>query len=240
VKWKTRFNPTVNGPLHVGHLYTILVNYGEAKRSGGTFGIRFDDTQRQWIHKVGKKRIDEFMELMKADLDWLGIDPDWYSVQSEMMEEVEDLLHYEFRYKPAPEWYHCDAGTEAVGFEHPFYPYTDRLTVEKVVMDMLNGVNWLIRGMDLITEECLYQHYCQTLLIHPPRTSYIPRLDFEGGGVISKSEGGYKIHQFREAGIEPDELIINLAHDCLCDCKWSIDDIKDRPKLGKWADEVLR
>ena len=60
MKYNTRFNPTVSGSLHVGHLYMALVNEVEAHRSGGKFYIRVDDTQDCWVVRLGKKQIDKY------------------------------------------------------------------------------------------------------------------------------------------------------------------------------------
>jgi hypothetical protein len=52
VRFTTRFNPTLNGYLHLGHVMMCLVNRAEATEHGGKFLVRFDDDQRywQWLH----------------------------------------------------------------------------------------------------------------------------------------------------------------------------------------------
>ena len=39
----TRLNPTLNGTVHLGHLFTLLVNEYYAHSRNGKFFIRFDD-----------------------------------------------------------------------------------------------------------------------------------------------------------------------------------------------------
>ena len=62
---KTRFPPEPNGYLHIGHAKSIILNYGLAKKYGGSFNLRFDDTNPT------KEKI-EFVDSVKEDVDWLG------------------------------------------------------------------------------------------------------------------------------------------------------------------------
>jgi glutaminyl-tRNA synthetase len=61
----TRFPPEPNGLLHLGHARAIITNYSMAKKHGGYFNLRFDDTNPV-------KEDIEFIEGIKRDVSWLG------------------------------------------------------------------------------------------------------------------------------------------------------------------------
>ena len=63
----TRFPPEPNGFLHIGHAKAILTSYNIAKKYGGTFNLRFDDTNPT-------KESDEYVQSIIEDVKWLGCD----------------------------------------------------------------------------------------------------------------------------------------------------------------------
>lgn len=63
----TRFPPEPNGYLHIGSAYAIHISYALAKKYGGKFNLRFDDTNPQ-------KEDIEFANAIKEDMAWMGFD----------------------------------------------------------------------------------------------------------------------------------------------------------------------
>ena len=68
----TRFPPEPNGYLHLGHAKSICLNYGLAQEYGGSFTLRFDDTNPT-------KEEQEFVDSIQHDVLWLGAD--WAATQ---------------------------------------------------------------------------------------------------------------------------------------------------------------
>lgn len=63
----TRFPPEPNGYLHLGNAYAINISYSIARKHGGRFNLRFDDTNPL-------KENYEYVNAIVEDFDWLGID----------------------------------------------------------------------------------------------------------------------------------------------------------------------
>lgn len=71
----TRFAPSPTGYLHVGNLRTALMNHLIARKSGGTFILRIDDTDPE-------RSREEYVDAIKQDLEWLGLHWDRVERQS--------------------------------------------------------------------------------------------------------------------------------------------------------------
>lgn len=92
-----RFAPSPTGRLHVGNIRTALHNFLFARKSGGIFILRIDDTDRE-------RSTAEFEQSIRDDLDWLGLTPDKSVRQSDRF----DLYEREFeRLKAAGRVFAC-------------------------------------------------------------------------------------------------------------------------------------
>ena len=75
----TRFAPSPTGYIHVGNLRTALMNYLIARKSGGQFILRLDDTDQE-------RSKQEYADGIMQDLDWLGLHWDRVERQSLRMD----------------------------------------------------------------------------------------------------------------------------------------------------------
>ena len=93
----TRFAPSPTGRLHVGNIRTALHNFLFARKHGGRFLLRIDDTDRE-------RSREEFVEAIRDDLGWMALIPDSEVRQSERF----GLYEREFeRLKTAGRVYAC-------------------------------------------------------------------------------------------------------------------------------------
>lgn len=95
----TRFAPSPTGHLHVGNIRAALHNWLWARKSGGRFLLRLDDTDLE-------RSRPEYADAIRADLRWLGLDWDGEEKQSDRFALYEDrfaALKAEGRVYPAYE-----------------------------------------------------------------------------------------------------------------------------------------
>ncbi len=76
----TRFPPEPNGCLHIGSAKAICINYSAAKKFGGKFNLRYDDTNPS-------KEDDSYVKSIYEDLLWLGAVPDGVFYGSDYFEK---------------------------------------------------------------------------------------------------------------------------------------------------------
>ncbi len=78
----TRFAPSPTGYIHVGNLRTALMNYLIARKAGGTFILRIDDTDPE-------RSKQEYVDAIQQDLEWLGLTWDKIEHQSARLDRYD-------------------------------------------------------------------------------------------------------------------------------------------------------
>jgi glutaminyl-tRNA synthetase len=100
----TRFPPEPNGYLHIGHAKSIVLNFGIAADYPGTCNLRFDDTNPA-------KEEEEFVDAIKADVQWLGYE--WKELRF-ASDYFEQLYNYAVELIEKGKAFVCDLDAEQV------------------------------------------------------------------------------------------------------------------------------
>ena len=93
----TRFAPSPTGYLHIGNLRAALFNFLIARKAGGTFILRIDDTDPE-------RSKEEYVDAIKADLDWLGLHWDRVERQSARLDRYAEAAD---RLRELERFYEC-------------------------------------------------------------------------------------------------------------------------------------
>ena len=95
---RTRFAPSPTGTLHLGSVRTALFCWLYAKRHGGQFVLRIEDTDRE-------RSTDENVQAILDGMEWLGLDWDEGPIyQTDRFERYKEVLD---QWLAAGEAYHC-------------------------------------------------------------------------------------------------------------------------------------
>ncbi|MBH0111578.1 tRNA glutamyl-Q(34) synthetase GluQRS [Novosphingobium sp. YJ-S2-02] len=121
---RTRFAPSPNGPLHLGHAYAAIVAHDLARARGGSFLLRIEDID-------GERSRPQFAEEFLHDLEWLGLS--WDGEVGYQSQRLADYAAAAERLKAMGLLYPCTctraeiaAAARSTGPEGPVYPGTCR------------------------------------------------------------------------------------------------------------------
>ena len=104
---RVRFAPSPTGRLHVGNIYIALHNWLYARKAGGEFLLRLDDTDRE-------RSTEEFANGIKTDLEWLGLAWNLFDRQSARLAIYEAAAR---RLRDAGRLYPCYETAEELGLK---------------------------------------------------------------------------------------------------------------------------
>jgi glutamyl-tRNA synthetase len=220
-----RFAPSPTGRLHPGNARTALVNALFARRHGGRFALRIDDTDPS-------REVPGAVDAIRADLAWLGIPPHGETRQSERaaryIEAAHSLVASGDAYEDAgairlrlgggvERWEDAVHGPMAVDLAHQSDPVLLRAhgratyTLASVVDDLDLAVTHVIRGDDHLTNTGVHRRLGRALDGAPPAFAHLPLVVAAGGAPLSKRDLALSLDTLKHEGVEPEPLAAYLA-----------------------------
>jgi glutamyl/glutaminyl-tRNA synthetase len=181
----TRFYPTLNGECHWGHLLVALLNYHQAKANGGIFIVRSELRISYLSHDVTMGQMQKWQDSFKRVFDLVGIEAEYMPLLHDAQWIEENLAQHK-------ELHLSDIKNDLYpeypqGFTHPYSPMW---CLERVLLDNRYAIGSVIRGMDLLSENSLYVHFCKQLNLPVPKMGYCPLVHIKQDDkvtVVSKS-----------------------------------------------------
>lgn len=223
---RVRFAPSPTGYLHVGGARTALYNWLYARKTGGAFLLRIEDTDKQ-------RSTEEHVRVILDGLAWLGLDVDEDTVfQGAGLERhqaladrllaegkaYEDERAIRFR-MPEGEIAWDDAVYERITFrgediEDWVILRSDRSPTYNFVVvadDIAMGITHVMRGDDHLSNTPKQIAVYRALGHAPPTFVHLPMLRGPDGKKLSKRHGATAVGDYREMGILPGAMRNFLA-----------------------------
>lgn len=230
----TRMAPSPTGKFHIGGVRTTLFNYLWARKYGGTFIIRSEDTDKE-------RSKPEYEQNMLDTLDWLGLDFDEFYRQSERTEiyreHIKKLIESGYAYEAEASKDNPDMSV--IRFKNPnkLVKFTDlilgdiefdttelgdfviarnietpiyHLTV--VVDDGLMGITHILRGQEHINNTPRQILILEALGFNRPQYAHIPLIMSPRGGKLSKRDPEViPAFDYKNQGILAESLVNFMA-----------------------------
>ena len=223
-KQNTRIAPSPTGYFHLGTARTALFNYLVARKSGGKFILRIDDTD------ISRNK-PEYYDCIRNSLDWLGLEYDEEHLQSERSAAyrtyTQDLLTRELaevvdgraivyhNSLPNYTWIDTIAGSQKIlqsdqdmvvwkSNNTPTYNFAS------VVDDIDLAITHIIRGVDHIPNTSRQVNLFRTFYAELPRFTHIGLIHWIKDGKnkkLSKRDGAKDILDYKKEGYSPEALI---------------------------------
>jgi glutamyl-tRNA synthetase len=246
---RTRFAPSPTGFLHVGGARTALFNWLYARRHGGQFILRIEDTDE-------KRNTPEANQVIFDGLKWLGLDwdegPDMGGEFGPYRQSERNSI-YEKHLAVLEAGGHVYEDGGAIRFRSPRKSVVvEDIICGRIEFDMSNPAthpdmtirrpdgSWIfhfvnvvddiemklthvIRGEDHLSNTPKHIELYNALGATPPKFGHIPLILNHEGKKLSKRDGGSSITYFMDHGYAP-EAVINY----LCLLGWSPGENRER------------
>jgi glutamyl-tRNA synthetase len=219
---RVRFAPSPTGVLHIGGARTALYNWLLARRAGGTFVLRIEDTDRE---RSTPENVEQILDALRwLELDWdegplsqaerrpqhteaiqqLLDSGDAYeeegAIRLRVPDEGETVVHDEIRGDIAFPHSAIDDFVIRRSDGSPLY----NLAVAVDDRDM--GITHVVRGDDHISNTPRQVMILRALGAEPPWFAHLPLLHGPDGKKLSKRHGAASVQELRDAGYLPEAV----------------------------------
>ncbi len=234
---RTRFSPSPTGYLHVGGARTALFNWLFARRHGGSFLLRVEDTDEARNTEAARQAIFDGM-------NWLGLDWDegpgkdgnfgpWFQSQRQAIYDTwfrklqtsgrvyEDSGAWRFRFERKPVTM-TDLICGEVTIDYTDESNTPDMVVKRsdgsyifhfanVIDDLEMAITHVIRGEDHLMNTPKHLQLFEALGAPPPQYAHIPLILNPDGSKMSKRDVGAAVGDYPRQGFLPSAVVNFLA-----------------------------
>lgn len=225
-KIRTRIAPSPTGKFHIGTARTALFNYLFAKKHGGDFLLRFEDTDRERSTK-------EFEEDIREGLKWLGLD---WSEEYKQMDRLSIYKTYSDKLikdgtaykKDGAVWFKILEGRvievddlirgkisfDAKEFNDFVIVKSDDIPTfyfSNVIDDFDMKISHVIRGEDHITNTPKQILISEALGFKLPKFAHIPLILNEDKSKLSKRKNAVSVTDYKNKGYLSEAIVNFLA-----------------------------
>jgi glutamyl-tRNA synthetase len=219
---RVRFAPSPTGVLHIGGARTALYNWLLARRHGGTFALRIEDTDRE---RSTPENVEQILEALRwLELDWDEGPLSQWERRERHGEAVERLLESGHAYEDqgavrfrVPEEGELGFDDAVLGRITTPYAAIKNFVIRRsdgsplynlaaTVDDRDMGITHVVRGQDHVSNTPRQIMLLRALGAEPPRYAHIPLLHGPDGKKLSKRHGAASVQELREAGYLPEAV----------------------------------
>jgi glutamyl-tRNA synthetase len=224
---RVRMAPSPTGFLHIGNVRTALFNWLYARKHGGEFKLRIENTDTS-------REVAEAVEQIQDSLRWLGLD--WDGEHTFQLDRIDDCRRVAEKLVAEGKAYE-DEG--AIRFRMPDEGTTawddvvrgriefPNAQLEDVVIlrsdgrptynfaspleDVWDEITHVIRGDDHVSNTPKQLNLIRALGAEPPTYAHVPMVLGTDGKRLSKRHGAVTVDEFRTIGYLPATLVNFLA-----------------------------